>query len=238
MKQQPNLQDDWRDIVLSDPNMILEDRDIMNALIAANERQIGSNIVDMRGIAMERLEARLDRLEDTHRAVISSAYENLVGTNQIHRAIICLMDQEDFRSFLECLGFNVAEILRVDCLHLVLENAQTKQGNDAPEEIQPFLSILKPGTITDYVLHGREIPMRDVTLRQVAPREAGPEIFGDMAADIRSEALLKLDLGPRHLPALLALGSEDPHQFKPTQGSDLLSFFAKIVERRLKEYLQ
>ena len=49
----------------------------MRALIAANERAMGGNIVDLRGIAMERLEARLDRLEDTHRSVIAAAYENL-----------------------------------------------------------------------------------------------------------------------------------------------------------------
>ena len=35
----------------------------LTALIAANERAMGANIVDLRGIAMERLEARLDRLE-------------------------------------------------------------------------------------------------------------------------------------------------------------------------------
>ena len=60
----------------------------MRALVAANERALGSNVVDLRGIAMERLEARLDRLEDTHRSVIAAAYENLAGTNQIQRNII------------------------------------------------------------------------------------------------------------------------------------------------------
>ena len=66
-----------RDTLISKPEVILEDRDLMKALIAANERAMGANIVDLRGIAMERLEARLDRLEDTHRSVIAAAYENL-----------------------------------------------------------------------------------------------------------------------------------------------------------------
>ena len=84
--------DDWRERVLQDPDLILDDRDVMRALITANDRQMGGNIVDMRGIAMERLEDRLDRLEDTHRSVISAAYENLAGTNQIHRAILKLLE--------------------------------------------------------------------------------------------------------------------------------------------------
>ena len=56
-----------RDRILAEPERILEDRDVMAALIGANERALGSNIVDLRGIAMERLGNRLDRLEDTHR---------------------------------------------------------------------------------------------------------------------------------------------------------------------------
>ncbi|NEU34264.1 DUF484 domain-containing protein, partial [bacterium LRH843] len=73
---------DWRERVLKDPELILEDRDLMRVLISANDRLMGGNVVDMRGIAMERLESRLERLEDTHRSVIAAAYENLTGTNQ------------------------------------------------------------------------------------------------------------------------------------------------------------
>src|SRR6056297_2827081 len=116
--------DDWRDRILTDPDLILDDRDLMRALIAANDRQLGGNIVDMRGIAMERLENRLDRLEDTHRSVIAAAYENLAGTNQIHRAILTLLDRTDFEDFLKALGTEVAEILRVDRIRLVLESPE------------------------------------------------------------------------------------------------------------------
>ena len=64
---------DLRQKIIDDPATILEDRDVMRALIAANERTMGGNIVDLRGMAMERLEARLDRLEETHRHVIAAA---------------------------------------------------------------------------------------------------------------------------------------------------------------------
>ena len=56
-----------RDAILAKPDAVLEDQGLMDALVSANERAMGSNIVDLRGIAMERMEARLDRLEDTHR---------------------------------------------------------------------------------------------------------------------------------------------------------------------------
>ncbi|MGL5012214.1 MAG: DUF484 family protein, partial [Paracoccaceae bacterium] len=49
------LNPDLRDRIIAEPETLLEDRDVMDALIAANTRAMGSNIVDLRGIAMERL---------------------------------------------------------------------------------------------------------------------------------------------------------------------------------------
>ena len=92
------IEQDLRDKILATPEVILEDRDLMRALIAANERAMGENVIDLRGIAMERLEGRLDRLEDTHRSVIAAAYENLAGTNLIHRAILQMLDPLGFDS--------------------------------------------------------------------------------------------------------------------------------------------
>ena len=132
------LDDALRAAILEKPDAILEDQNLMNALVSANERAMGSNIVDLRGIAMERLEARLDRLEDTHRSVIAAAYENLSGTNQIHRAVLRLLDPTDFTGFLASLNQEMAEILRVDALALVLETRQ-EDGSAAAERIGDVL---------------------------------------------------------------------------------------------------
>ena len=98
------LEDNLREAIIAKPDAVLDDQDVMHALISANEKSMGGNIVDLRGIAMERLEARLDRLEDTHRSVIAAAYENLAGTNQIHRAILQLLDPLEFEPFLARLS--------------------------------------------------------------------------------------------------------------------------------------
>ena len=61
MSSKPEMNDHLREKIIAQPDVILDDQDLMRALIAANERSMGGNIVDLRGIAMERLEARLDR---------------------------------------------------------------------------------------------------------------------------------------------------------------------------------
>ena len=228
------IEQDMRDRIIAAPETILEDRDVMRALIAANERAMGSNIVDLRGIAMERLENRLDRLEDTHRSVIAAAYENLAGTNQVHRAILQLLDPLSFEEFLKSLGAEVAQTLRVDCIRLVLESVQPAE-DPALRRLGDVLYVAEPGFVADYVSGGRNVSLRPVTLRQVVPQSDA--IYGEKAGWIRSEALMRLDFGKGRLPGMLVMGAEDPHQFKPTQGTDLLAFFAGVFERTMRRWL-
>jgi uncharacterized protein YigA (DUF484 family) len=234
MSSKPEINDQMRDHIIAQPDVILEDQDLMRALIAANERAMGNNIVDLRGIAMDRLEARLERLEDTHRSVIAAAYENLAGTNQVHRAILRMLDPVEFEDFLKDLGGDVATILRVDCVKLVLESVQN-DDDPAVKRLGDVLSVAEPGFIEHYLGARHSGPVRQVTLRQV--HEGDDRIYGREAEFMRSEACLLLDFGESRLPGLLVLGSEDPHQFSPQQGTDLLSFFAGIFERAMRRWL-
>ena len=228
------LEDDLRDRILSAPEVILEDRDLMRALIAANERTRGSNIVDLRGIAMERLEARLDRLEDTHRSVIAAAYENLAGTNMVHKAVLAILEPRDFAEFVAALGGPVAGVLRVDAIRLVLESA-SPAGDAAVRRLEPVMRLQPAGFVEAYCGARGRAPDRPVVLRQVAPESRA--VSGDGADWVRSEAVMRLDLGEGRLPGMLALGSEDPHHFKPTQGTDLLGFFGAVFEKTLRRWL-
>ena len=228
------LNDDLREKIIAQPEAILDDPDLMKALISANERAMGANIIDMRGIAMERLEKRLDRLEDTHRGVIAAAYENLAGMNLIHRAILRMLDPADFEAFMLDLDGEVADILRVDCVRLVLETKQD-QENPAVKRLGRVLITAPPGFARSYLNQKNDSPARPVTLRQLS--EQDEKVFGDSGFWIRSEACIRLDLGEGRLPGLLVMGAEDPHQFKPGQGTDLLAFFGGVFERAMRRWL-
>ena len=234
MSSSPKIEDSIREAIISQPDVILDDSDVMQALIAANEKAMGGNIVDLRGIAMERLETRLDRLEDTHRSVIAAAYENLAGTNQIHRAILRMLDPHEFEEFLRNLGGEVAEILRVDTVKLVLESVQN-DNNPAVQRLGDVLSVAEPGFIDRYLTQGRGGTVRQVTLRSV--QDASEQVYGPNAEWIRSEACLKLDFGAGRLPGMLVMGAEDPHMFGPQQGTDLLGFFTGVFERSMRRWL-
>ena len=233
MSEKSAMAEELRKRILKAPDAILEDTDVMRALAAAGDRARGENVVDMRGIAMDRLEARLDRLEATHQTVISAAYENLSGTNQIHRAILTMMEPTDFVDFVKTLCGEVAHILRVDRARLILESHQD-DGSPALSGLDGVMMVGEPGFVRDYVTHGRDISPRQITLRSVHPEESG--LYGPNV-HIQSEACLIIDLGDERLPGMLALGSCDPDEFSPSQGTDLLSFFASVLELHMRHWL-
>ncbi len=228
------IEGELRDRILSRPEVILDDRDVMRALVGANDRAMGGNIIDLRGIAMDRLEARLDRLEDTHRTVIAAAYDNVAGTQSIHRAVLQLLDAGGFEAFLAALSHDVPGILRVDAMRLVLETRS--EADDVLDRLGgSVLCVADPGFVEAYMALGRPANDRPIILRSM---EAGQGLlFGKAGDKVQSEALIRLDLGPRRLPAMLAMGSADPSQFRSGQGTDLLAFFGGVFERTMRRWL-
>ncbi|GAA6158756.1 MULTISPECIES: DUF484 family protein [Ruegeria] len=234
MSSNTKLKDTLREAILAEPDAVLDDKDLMQALVAANERARGDNIIDLRGIAMQRLEARLDRLEDTHRSVIAAAYENLAGTNQVHRAILRLLEPTGFEDFLRTLGTDVAEILRVDRITLVLETTALQQ-DPAIEKLGGALAVVEPGFVDNYLTFDRSGPAREVVLREVI--HPTHRIFGEQADHLRSEACMRLDLGEGRLPGMIIMSAKDPNHFTPQLGTDLLTFFAGVFERSMRNWL-
>jgi uncharacterized protein YigA (DUF484 family) len=212
-----------REKILKAPEVVLEDREVMRALVGANDRAMGPNVIDMRGLAMDRLEGRLGRLEETHASVISAAYDTFAGMQSVHRAVLGLLDAGTFEDFLARLEGPCADSLRLDAMRLVLE-----LGEEAPDGLPGIIALAEPGFVAAYGGRGRA-----VRLRQVAPGEV--VLFG--AAGVRSEAILALDLGEGRLPAMLVLGAADPAQFRPGQATDLLAFFGGVIERALRRWL-
>ncbi|WBU54061.1 DUF484 family protein [Paracoccus sp. SCSIO 75233] len=224
------LSPEQRQALLDDPSAILMDRDLMRAIVGAHEDGVGANVIDIRGRAMTALEARLDRLEAAHENVIAAAYENQSGMNTIHRAVLSLLQPVSFDDFLDNMQADLADILRVDTLVLVMETA-TKEG--APELGGP-LTMVPEGTVSRAIAAGR----RGQQSGEVILRRATQICSGLHGAEVASEALIPIDLGPTRMPALLLMGSAEPGRFSAAHGTDLLRFFGQSFRLVLLRWLE
>ena len=217
-----------RDRLLADPSVILDDRDLMRALVGARDSASGGNVIDIRGRAMEVLESRLDRLEATHESVIAAAYDNQSGTAVVHRAVLSLLEPTDFTGFITALQDEVAPMLRIEALHLVFEQRH------APDDLPRAITIVPNGGIGRFIAAGRRAPRGDdIILRPAAPVT---EIVHGLPA--KSEALVPVQLGEGLPNALLLMGSLDPGRFTPQQGTDLLRFFGQVFRLVLLGWLR
>lgn len=227
---------DLRAEILADPAVVLEDRVVMQALIEATSAPGGRKVVDLRGALVTRLEARLDRLETTHRSVIAAAYENLAGTTQIQKAVLMLLSQTRFVDVLRALTVETPDMVAVDCARLCIETDEAAPGplTGLDADLSDSLVILPPGGVDAYFALDGGGPGRLISLRPAAAEAEA--VFGDAAASIRSEALVRLDLGDGR-SGLLVFGAEDARRFGPEHGGDLLEFFGGVVERVIRRWL-
>lgn len=216
-----DLSGDLRARLLAAPEIVLEDADLMRALIAAGDARRGDKVVDLRGRWMAQLEDRLRLLETTHKDVLAAAYDNVAGTRQIHRAVLALLEPADPAALLEMLPGRLCDILHIDAVELWIEGDLPPgwSGQGA------WLRALAPGGVAARLSDLRAAPDA-VTLRRCGP--------GD-GAQILSQALLPLDLGGR--PALIVLGAAEVTTFAPPQGTDLLAFLQGVLARVLARAL-
>ena len=220
-----------RSLILADPALVLDDDHVMQRLVG--ERKEDRQVVDLRDRLVERLEQRLEKMSTQQRSIIAAAYENVAGTNQVHRAVLALLEPSELPAFLMRLTVDVPAMLGLEEARLCLETDVTETGpaEGFGEHLHGRVMAMPEGMVDGYLaLDGSPSEM-------IMLREAGAEaelIFGE-ANPVQSEALMRLDIAGA--PAMLAFGSSDPKKFDPAHGTDLLTFLAGVVERLLTQRL-
>ena len=90
--------------------------------------------------------------------------------------------------------------------------------------------IVPSGTVDRVLGRGREALLRDDV-------EGDPLLFGGAAGLVRSDALLRLSISDKTPLGLIAFGTRHPGYFNPGQGTELLSFLARILEHSIRQWL-
>jgi uncharacterized protein YigA (DUF484 family) len=227
---------DFRKRILQDPEALLNDREVMRALISASSNNAPTNVIDLKSAVLKRLEGHVDKIEGQNSNIISAAYKNISTTTKVHSAILEALEPKTFTEFLNFLKTDWANSLGIDVARLCLE-APSISKDDIPQlktEFGPSVIFLQEGEIDHYITLGQDNDPRSVTLRQI--RKGASNIYSNIAPELRSEALMKLDLGQGNSPGLLLLGSINPDQFLPNMGTDLFVFYGSVFEKVMQRW--
>jgi uncharacterized protein YigA (DUF484 family) len=217
--------------LLADPSIILDDNELMQSLLTASDVKLGSNVVDLRHVAMSRLSDRLGKLEGTHQSVVAAAYQNLLGTKQIHEAVIELLRNNNLDEFVHSLKFDLLKILNVDCICILLEKSNESDETSTLKYSNPNIQQVMSGFVSTYITQGGETESTKVKLRQA--NSSTNQLFGSASTQINSEACIQLSFNENQTLGMIVFGSSDINFFEPGQGTDLLKFFACVCEKML-----
>lgn len=184
----------------------------------------GAEVVDMQGFMVSRLQADLAKVRDSQDELIQSARSNLSSQNQIHEAVLAVLEARDLEEFIHIVTRELPLVLDIDALTVCAE------GGGRFEPKQGGLFVLAEGGIDEVLGKDRKVLLRERS-------EGNEKLFGPAAALVRSDALVRLTLSGTAPPALVALGSREAGRFHPGQGTELLSFLAGVLERCLTRWL-
>lgn len=212
------------------PDFLLRHAALLDTQVAP-ARQLGveqgDRVLDLQHFMVERLRRDIARLRADQDDLLANSRDNLSTQERVHRAVLALLAAESFEHLIEAVTTDLAVWLDVDVATLCVEAADDTIPRARIEGVQ----VLAPGTIDALLEPGREIVLRDDV-------QGEAEIFGGAAALVRSDALIRLGFGEEKPIGMLAFGTRHPGFFNPGQGTELLSFLARILEHCVRAWLK
>lgn len=204
----------------------LNDRPALMSVLVPPDFDHGNGVVDMQMFMLDRLRNQLSTTRSRERALLEAAEANARVQHRVHRAIRSLLAARSFEALIRTIVDDLPEMFDISAASLCIETeAPLPKGAHSTG-----LVILAPGTIDGLTDAEEPVTLRSDTLGDAA-------IFGARAARVRSIALLQLDFGSKAPRGLLVLGSAAADAFDPTQGTELLAFFAYVLQRCVRRWL-
>lgn len=185
----------------------------------------GRSVADFQTYMIERLKADKGALEESTREIVENSRANMNNQHRIHRAVLRILEARSFEEFIRILTMDLAPLLDVDIIALLVES----DGNIIPHIPAGGLRIVPPGTADKWMQGKTSLLQSNISGIEI--------IYGGGATLVASQALLRVDVSMDIPPAILAFGSRDPNLFEPAQATDQVAFFARVVERCLRTWL-
>ncbi|WP_135075791.1 DUF484 family protein [Terasakiella sp. SH-1] len=199
------------------PDFFVENKALLEVL-ELPARYSGEQIVDLQHEALKRLRAKQDMLVDNSRS-------NMSIQMATHEAVLAMLEARTLDELIGIVQDELPILLDIDMAAIALEGAV--ETIDMSAEGMPVL--LPAGEVQ------RRLGDQDVSL--VASVQPGDPLFGAARDLVRSVAIARL-YSTETMPAgVLILGARDENSFHPHQGTELITFMARVAEILVERWL-
>ena len=206
------------------PRFLFEHPEVVTSL--APPRVEGPRVVDMQGFVFDKLRGEVDKLRSCALDLIDTIRGNMANQSRTHEAVLALLGADTFAEVVQAVGEQLPLLLDVDFVAIGFEVG----AGSAPEFSTPPIIKLPLSTARRLVGNGK-------TIHLVTELTDDGGVFGDRLSKVRSAAFALLRVGTQAPTGLLALGSKTENVFHSGQGTDLVHFLARVLERRLAKAL-
>ncbi len=211
------------------PDFLAERAELLDVLTAPTRPALagaGRGVVDLQQAMVERLRQENDELRRSHEDLLLTLRGNQNVQSRIQQAALALLRARSFEHLIETVATDLTAMLDLDIVTICVEPSA-----DAPSPVRTRGVLRVPqGTVTALLGPGK-------TIRLEAEMPGDATLFGPAAGLVQSQALVRLAVSSATPPTLLALGSRHPGHFEPSQGTELLSFLAQVLESQLRAWL-
>ncbi|WP_304074051.1 DUF484 family protein [Maricaulis maris] len=207
-----------REFLISNPDFVREDAELFS-LIVETDRDDGA--IDLGAAARDKLRHEIRQLKSLNESIVETARANLATQSQIHMAVLALLEAESLAGLDKKMSNRLTGALGVDVCRVLIEGHAPVQ---AAESILGAASGFVGDVLGDHV----------ELLGPVDPANAHA-LYGQQGARVSSQAIVRLDFDGQD--GLMALAARDAHLFQSGQGTELLNFLARAVERMVVQWL-
>ncbi len=178
-----------------------------------------ANMVDFGPIALSRVSEAHRRESDERRRLEAVARANYAAQAQTHAAVIDLLEAQSLAD----LSRRIDDLARIR-FGLAAGTIAVEDPEIAPEGWIPLVA----GQV-DLILGAHRLARLGH-----CPTAAG--LFGDLAPQIGSAAILRLSMWTSERRGVIAFGAADPSAFSAEMGTELVTFLARVVERTAERW--